>query len=105
MSKKQLSAEEIMKKRMEKRKEEVAEESKQELKESLSVECYAVTTDPDKGPRDYLLVKLKYDIKTMKALVEDYVVLEEKIIGLRFPVEQDNLKYYFEKLKKSQRSK
>lgn len=105
MSKKELTAEEIMQKRIEKRKEEVAQEAKQELKESLSTECYAVTTDPDKGPRDFLLVKLKYDIKTMKAIVEDYVELEEKIIGLRFPIEQENLKYYFDKLKRAQRSK
>ena len=103
MSKKEVTAEEIMKKRLEKRKEEAVEEARQELEETLQTECYVVTNEPNKGPRDFLLVKLKYDIKTMKAIVEDYVVLEEKVIGLRFPIEQDNLKYYFDKLKKAQR--
>lgn len=105
MSKKELTAEEIMQKRIEKRKEEAAQEAKEEFKESLSNECFVVTNTPDKGPKDFLLVKLKYDIKTMKAVVVDYVELEQTIIGLRFPKEQETLKYYFNLLKKAQRSK
>lgn len=97
-------AEEIMKKRLAKRKEEAEQSVEKEIKESLTQEAYVVCKKPDTKTNNFLLVKIKYDIITMKAIVEDYVDLEEKVIGMRFPIEQGNLKYYFDKLKKHKRS-
>lgn len=95
------SAEDIMKKRLNKRKEEMVTAAKKDLDQKLTNICYTVVTDPDKGGRNFLLVKLKFDIKTMKALVEDYVNLDQKVIGMKHPLEQENLKYYYNQAKKA----
>jgi len=97
--------EDIMKKRFEKRKEEMVEKAKDEIKSKLNETCYTVCSDPEKGGRSYLVVKINFDIKTMKALVEDYAALDQKVIGMRFPVEQEQIKYFYDQSKKKGKKK
>ena len=92
--------EQIVKNRMEKKKEELVEKAKQEIKANLTETSYTIIEDPYKKGRNFLIVKLKFDIKTMKALVEDYVELTRKEIGIQFPYEQDMLKHYYDRSKK-----
>lgn len=60
-------------------------------------DVYVVTENPEKKSKEYLIVKIKYDIVSKKAIVEDTKKLDQKVIGMRFPIEQENLKYYFNK--------
>lgn len=92
--------EEIMKNRYEKRKQEMVTEAKAEIKSKLNETCYTVCTDPELGGRNYLVVKINFDIKTMKAIVEDYATLDQKVIGMRYPIDQDQIKYYYDQSKK-----
>jgi len=63
----------------------------------LTNEVYVVTENPDKKSKEYLIVKIKYDIVSKKAIIEETKKLDQKVIGMRFPIEQENLKYYFNK--------
>lgn len=92
--------EELMEKRYNKKKEEMAKEAKKELDQKLSNICYTVLQDPNKKGRNFLLARIKFDVNSMRALVDDYVQLNERVIGLKYPVDQENLKYYFDKAKK-----
>jgi hypothetical protein len=88
---------EIMKKRFEKRKEDMYQEAKSEIKTKLSETCYTVSQHPEKSGRNYVVAKINFDLKTMKAVVEDYKVLDQKVIGMRYPMDQDQIKYYYDK--------
>lgn len=87
----------IIKKRIEKRKQEMFEKAEKELNQTMTNTIYGTMTNPDKGGRNYLLYKINFDIKSMKAIIEDYIILEQKVIGVQFPIEQQNLKYYYDK--------
>lgn len=73
-----------------------AKESQQDSVE-LTNEVYVVTENPDKKSKEYLIVKIKYDIVSKRAEVVESRKLDQKVIGMRFPIEQENLKYYFNK--------
>lgn len=89
----------IMKKRFEKRKEEMVEKEKAEVKEELKTICYTVCEHPENDTK-FVIAKIIFDLKTMKSLVEDYVDLEQKVIGKRYPMDQDQIKYYYDRKKK-----
>lgn len=91
---------EVMDKRLEKRKQEMADEARSEVQVNMDNTCFTVVQQPDKKGRYFLLAKINFDVKTMRAVVEDYVELDEKVIGMKYPIDQQNLKYYYTKIKK-----
>lgn len=90
----------IIQKRSAKRKQEFEEKQKAKVVEELNQVCYTAVEDPEKKHTKYLVVKIKYDIKTMKAIVEDMAPLEQDVIGKRFPLDQEQLEVYYKKGKK-----
>ena len=100
MSKKISNAEKV--KQLLAQKGEEVQEKKEEAKkveelESLPEVVYVVQTNPKLKGRNYLISKLKYDIVSKKALVVETRTLVQKEVGMRFPTEQQNLKYFYEK--------
>lgn len=96
--------------------EQEDQKSQQEAKEELAVEfktekpelnsiVYASVVNPDLGGQNFLLVKIKFDIVSGIAEIEGSEVLEQRVIGMRFPLDQENLKHYYEKSKEAKGKK
>lgn len=60
-------------------------------------EVYAVTKDIGNERTKYLILKLKYDIVSRVAVIEDVKELDQAVIGAKFPHEQTNLKFFYDK--------
>ena len=92
--------EELMKKRAQENEEQKQESKPQKVKEPLDQVVYTVIVDKEKGGNNFLIAKIAFNYETKDARVESISELSQKVIGMRFPVEQENLKYYYEKNKK-----
>lgn len=73
-----------------------AKETNEETKET-QLECYVTTPNPYKGGRNYVILKINYSLQTQQAYVVDIRELHQKEVGMAFPLEQENLKYFYEK--------
>lgn len=93
--------EELMKKRAQENEDQKQETKFEKVKEPLDQTVYTVVIDKEKGGNNFLIVKLNFNYETKEAKVESVADLSQKVIGMRFPVEQENLKYYFQKNKKN----
>lgn len=84
--------------------EDKVQTSEEDTRELVNI-VYAAVPDGKKTGNNYLLVKLKFDIVSMTAIIEGTQELEQKVIGMKFPLEQENLKYYYEKSKTAKEKK
>ncbi len=93
----------LMEKRYNKKKEQLATKAKEEVKQEMQNNCYTVLQDPDSKSRQFLIAKIKFDVKTMKAVVDNYVKLDQDVIGLRYPVQQQDLEFYYKQANKKEK--
>lgn len=99
MSKSKDEISNLRKKFFDKKKELQVEEAEKELAESMNLESYTIMQDPDKHGRHFLIVKMKFDIKTKTAIIAGIKNFEDKAAGLAFVMNTSNLKYLYEKNK------
>ena len=70
------------------------------LEDTLNQTVLGFCKNPDKTSKDYMLIKLKFNIETQEAIVVDAVPITNRVAGKSFEIEQDNLQLMFNKLKK-----
>jgi carbonic anhydrase len=96
MSKAKESIEELRAKLFDRKKQEVVEAADKVIAESLNLITYDIIQDPDVQGRSFLIVKIKYDIKTKTAVVIDIMPFQNKTVGLTIQKDKENLKYFYE---------
>lgn len=97
MSKTKETVEELRKKLFERKKDEVVETADQVLETKLDGVVYDVVQDPSTKSRAFLMVKIKYDIETKQAVVEEVVKFGDKTAAFSMVMDKENRKYLFEK--------
>jgi carbonic anhydrase len=103
MSKAKDTIEELRAKLFERKKQETIEESKKLVEANFDQVVYDVIQNPDTKSRSYLIVRIKYDIKTKEAVVTDVNTFEDKTAGLTMQLDKENKKYLFEKSDRSKK--
>lgn len=80
------------------RKETEAEQQAQaEVEASLENETFDVIQDPSTKSRQFLIVKLKYNLDTKQASVVDVAPFQDKAAGLAITNDKTNLKFFYDK--------
>lgn len=97
MSKAKQTIQEFREKLFEKKKEEIVEQSNKIIQENLEYVAYDVVQDPSTKSRSYVMVKIRYDLNTRQAVVEEVRPFEDKAAGLTIQMDKENRKYLFER--------
>lgn len=79
------------------------EEAATKLAEKLDRVAYTVITDNSKKGRHFLIVKIKFDIDSLESVIEEVREFEDKAAGLAFVMNNDNLKFLFNKNKRREK--
>jgi hypothetical protein len=98
MSKAKDTIKEFREKLFETKKKEAVEEAQKTLEKNLDLVAYDVIQNPDKKNRDYLLIKIKYDLETRSAVVTDVLPFKDKTVGLSIQLDKENRRYLFHKI-------
>jgi len=99
MSKTKSAIEELRTKLFDRQKQEAVEEVQQQVESKLDSVIYDVIQDPTKTNREFLILKLKYNLDTKEAAIVDVQKFQDKTAGLSIQLAKENLKYLFEKNK------
>jgi carbonic anhydrase len=97
----------LRKKLFDKKKQEViekaVEQQEKEVKksvESLQHTAYTIIQDDSKRGRHFLIAKIKLDINSGKIVLDEVREFEDKAAGLAFVMNNNNLKFLFNKNKR-----
>ena len=86
---------------VEKKKKE-AEDLEKKAQDSLPEVAYDIVQDPAVKSRAYLMTKIQYSPETGQSRVVETRKFEDKVAGLAFTLNRDNLEYLFNKCKKGE---
>lgn len=87
----------------ERRKQETIEKAQEVLEKNLDNTVYDVIQNPNSKSRDFLIVKIKYDLETKEAAVLEVREFQDKAAGLTIQIDKENRKYLFNKNKKGEK--
>jgi hypothetical protein len=71
-----------------------------EVVDSLEHTAYTIIEDESKKGRHFLIAKIKFDINSGKIVMEEVREFEDKAAGLTFVMNNNNLKFLFDKNKR-----
>lgn len=103
MSKPKDTIKEFREKLFETKKKEVVEEAQKKLEETMDNVTYDVIQNPSTKSRDYLIVKIKYDLENNNATIVEVKPFIDKVAGMSMLMDKENRKYLFEKHKGSKK--
>jgi hypothetical protein len=84
----------------ERKKEEMVEEAKKTLEANLETVAYDVIQDPSTTSRQFLIVQIKYDLETKKAVISEVRPFSDKTAGLSIQMNKENIKFLFDRNKR-----
>lgn len=99
MSKAKDAIKEFREKLFETKKKEVVEEAQKKIEENMDNVTYDVIQNPDTKSREYLIIKIKYDLTTKTASVVGVKPFNDKVAGMTIIMDKENRKYLYEKFK------
>jgi len=102
MGKTKDTVEELRSKLFERKKEEIVETEKKLVEENLECVAYDIIQNPNKK-RDYLIVRIKYNLETKEAVVTDVEPFHDKAAGLGLQLDKKNRKYFFDKVNRGKK--
>jgi hypothetical protein len=97
MSKAKDTVEELRNKLFNRKQKETVEEEQQAITTTLSNVTYDVIQDPSTTSRQFLIVKIKYDLDTKQATVVEVRPFQDKAVGMIIIKDKESRKYLFEK--------
>ena len=99
MSKAKEAIKEFRDKLFETKKQEIVEEAQKTIENAMDGVTYDVIQNPDTKSRDYLILKIKYDLETRTAAIVEVKPFNDKVAGMSIIMDKENRKYLFEKFK------
>lgn len=99
MSKAKEAIKEFREKLFETKKQEIVEEAQKTIENAMDGVTYDVIQNPDTKSRDYLILKIKYDLETRTAAIVEVKPFNDKVAGMSIIMDKENRKYLFEKFK------
>lgn len=103
MSKPKEIIENIRSQYFDRQKDKIVEEANKTLEEKLEHTVYDVIQDPSTKSRQFIMVKIKYDLVTKQAVVSEVTEFQDKAAGLTIQMDKENRKYLFEKNSRSKK--
>lgn len=97
MSKAKDKINELRTKMFENKKAQQVEEATKVVEASMDGTVYDVIQDPDKKGRNFIMVKIKYDLATKTAAIVEVREFLDKAAGLSIQMDKESRKYLFEK--------
>jgi len=103
MSKAKDKIEELRNKLFENKKKELTEKAQEVIETTMDNTVYDVIQDPSTKSRQFLMVKIKYDLDTKTAAIVDVMPFQDKAAGLTIQMDKENRKYLYEKNSRSKK--
>jgi len=97
MSKVKDTVEEFKNKYLNVKKEEVVKEEVKAKAATMDNVTYDVIQDPSTKSRAFLIVKIKYDLKTKEAIIEEVRNFNDKVAGMSMVADKDNREFLFKR--------